>query len=68
MARVARSVAARLAQQADKKRLEGYAENLERQASDILKSAGRQTSCGPSHEDPVWLERASQTPPQRQAG
>jgi hypothetical protein len=42
MARVARGVAGRLAQQADKKRLEGYAENLERQASDILNSASRQ--------------------------
>ena len=31
MARVARDVAGRLAQQADKARLEGYAENLERQ-------------------------------------
>ena len=68
MARVARCVAARLAQQADKKRLEGYAENLERQASDILKSAGRQTSCGPSYEAPAWYEQTRQTPPQRQAG
>jgi len=49
MARVARDVAARLAQQADKKRLEGYAENLERQASDILVSASRQPSRGASH-------------------
>jgi hypothetical protein len=49
MARVARGVAARLAQQADKKRLEGYAENLERQASDILNSASRQASRSPSH-------------------
>ena len=49
MARVARGVAARLAQQADRKRLEGYAENLERQASDILSSASRQASSGPSH-------------------
>jgi hypothetical protein len=49
MARVARGVAARLAFQADKQRLEGYAENLERQASDILKSAGRQTGRSTSH-------------------
>jgi hypothetical protein len=49
MARVARGVAARLAQQTDRKRLEGYAENLERQASDILTSASRQTNRGPSH-------------------
>jgi hypothetical protein len=49
MARVARGVAARLARQADRKRLEGYAENLERQASDILKSASRRTNHSPSH-------------------
>ena len=49
MARVARGVAACLAQQADKKRLEGYAKNLERQASDILNSASRQAGRGPSH-------------------
>jgi hypothetical protein len=42
MARVARGAAARLARQADKKRLEGYAENLERQVSDIVESANRQ--------------------------
>jgi len=49
MARVARDVAARLAQYADRKRLEGYAENLERQASDILNSASRQVGRSPSH-------------------
>ena len=49
MARVARGVAARLEQQADKKRLEGYAENLERQASDILNSSSRQARRAPSH-------------------
>jgi len=49
MARVARDVAGRLAQQADKARLEGYAENLERQVLDILRSANRQTSHDPAH-------------------
>jgi hypothetical protein len=49
MARVARGVAARVAQQADKKRLEGYAENLERQASNIVNSANRQAGRGASH-------------------
>ena len=49
MARVARDVAGRLGQQADKARLEGCAENLERQVLDILRSASRQTSHGPSH-------------------
>jgi hypothetical protein len=50
MARVARGVGARLAQQADKKRLEGYAENLERQASDIRNSASRQQAAAPRTE------------------
>jgi hypothetical protein len=49
MARVARGVAARRAQLEDKKRLEGYAENLERQASDILNSASQRAGRGPSH-------------------
>ena len=49
MARVARDVAGRLGQQADKARLEGYAENLERQVLDILRSANRQTSHDPAH-------------------
>ena len=37
MARVVRDLAGRLAPQEDKARLEGYAENLERQALDILR-------------------------------
>jgi hypothetical protein len=49
MARVARAVAARLAQQADRERLERYAENLERQTSDILQSMETRTRRGPAH-------------------
>jgi hypothetical protein len=46
MARVAREVAARVAQQADRKRLQGYAENLERQVSGMLQSADLETGRG----------------------
>lgn len=49
MARVARGAAARLAQQQDKKRLEGYAENLEREVSDIVDSANRHAGQGTFH-------------------